>query len=546
MSYIELADGWKTPKLGDDESERLDALRNLQVLDTKAEKTFDRITETIAKNLKVPVSLVSLVDEDRQWFKSCYGIDVEQTSREQSFCAHAVATHELLHVPDATKDDRFRGNTLVTEQPNIRFYLGAPLIDKNGYALGSLCAIDVVPRHDITDEQLLLIQTMADLVVDQLELRVSNKRITEANLAKSTFFAGMSHEIRTPLNGIIGAASLIDRTELESKQARYVDAIIGSGKMLLEIINEILDFSKIENGSIELHETSSDLKKLVSNQLELLSSLTEEKEQICTLSYDDSIPNLVVLDETRIQQIISNLVSNAIKFTPSGGDIYVRIKLDGDNILFEVEDNGVGISPEQMNKIFVAYEQILEHRKHTKNAGTGLGLAISKYLVKLMHGHMGVDSEEGKGSKFWFKVPLIEACDDALKQHKDKEIETIAQHFDANVLLVEDVATNQFIITSMLESIGCHVDLAENGQVALDKVKDTNYDFVFMDCNMPVMDGYDATREIRNLDISQPKIIALTANAFKEDKEKCLNAGMDLFISKPVDVQKILETLNSA
>lgn len=547
IDYIILKDGWKVPRPNSNEAERLEALRKLNILDTPAEESFDKITKIIGQSLGVPIALISLVDEDRQWFKSCYGIDATQTSRNASFCAHAIVKPSILHVPDALEDERYRENILVTDEPNIRFYLGAPLVTKDGYALGSLCAIDTVPRYDITVNQLNLIETLAELVMTQLELRINKQRLEDAHNSKSAFFAGMSHEIRTPMNGIMGAATLLKNAKLPESEEKYVNTILSSGRMLLEIIDEVLDFAKMESQQLTLHEIDFNLHESCTQQIELLKTIADEKDIEVTLNIDDKLPQYVFADETRIKQVLSNIIGNAIKFTDPQGYVKIDFSQDEENMLtISIADNGAGIAQDQIDNIFVAYEQILEHRKHSKSAGTGLGLAITKYLIEIMGGTIAVESEVDVGTCFTINIPLkvSELNEEDIKENQPTHILTQLDK-TPEVLLVEDVITNQFIVTSLLEQIGCKVDLAENGQEALDKVQEKHYDAVFMDCHMPVMDGYEATTEIRKLSIEQPKIIAMTANAFQEDRDRCFASGMDNFISKPVDMQKVIDVLNS-
>ncbi|MEC9235397.1 MAG: ATP-binding protein, partial [Pseudomonadota bacterium] len=255
---------------------------------------------------------------------------------------------------------------------------------------------------------------------------------------------------------------------------------------------------------------------------------------------------IVKLDETRIKQILSNLIGNAIKFTDPNGEVHLSLtQLEHDRLKIEVRDNGAGIAEKELDKIFTAYQQILEHRKKTNKTGTGLGLAITKHLVERMNGTIDVESKVGVGTKFTIMLPYEIGTkeEEILSGYDTPNLKDI--NLDAHVLLVEDVLTNQFIISNILEKLGCHVDIADNGKVALDKIQQVEYDLVFMDCNMPEMDGYEATRLIRKLtNIKQPRIIALTAHAFKEDEEKCLKAGMDTFMTKPLEINKVIQILN--
>jgi CheY-like chemotaxis protein/anti-sigma regulatory factor (Ser/Thr protein kinase) len=388
--------------------------------------------------------------------------------------------------------------------------------------------------------------SFANLVVKLLELRISHKKVENADTSKSAFFASMSHEIRTPMNGIIGAATLLKNSDPNDTQSRYIDTILSSGRMLLEIIDELLDFAKIENNSLPLHITSFNLRRACEQQVDLLQTIAQEKNIELSLTFDDNIPNIVKLDETRIKQILSNLIGNAIKFTDPNGEVHLSLtQLEHDRLKIEVRDNGAGIAEKELDKIFTAYQQILEHRKKTNKTGTGLGLAITKHLVERMNGTIDVESKVGVGTKFTIMLPYEIGTkeEEILSGYDTPNLKDI--NLDAHVLLVEDVLTNQFIISNILEKLGCHVDIADNGKVALDKIQQVEYDLVFMDCNMPEMDGYEATRLIRKLtNIKQPRIIALTAHAFKEDEEKCLKAGMDTFMTKPLEINKVIQILN--
>ena len=278
----------------------------------------------------------------------------------------------------------------------------------------------------------------------------------------------------------------------------------------------------------------------------MLQTIAQEKNIELSLTFDDNIPNIVKLDETRIKQILSNLIGNAIKFTDPNGEVHLSLtQLEHDRLKIEVRDNGAGIAEKELDKIFTAYQQILEHRKKTNKTGTGLGLAITKHLVERMNGTIDVESKVGVGTKFTIMLPYEIGTkeEEILSGYDTPNLKDI--NLDAHVLLVEDVLTNQFIISNILEKLGCHVDIADNGKVALDKIQQVEYDLVFMDCNMPEMDGYEATRLIRKLtNIKQPRIIALTAHAFKEDEEKCLKAGMDTFMTKPLEINKVIQILN--
>jgi CheY-like chemotaxis protein len=289
------------------------------------------------------------------------------------------------------------------------------------------------------------------------------------------------------------------------------------------------------------------LRRAIEEQLALLKPMAQEKDLDLVLDFDADVPDYIVGDEVRIRQILSNLIGNAIKFTPDG---MIRLQVargreDG-TLQFVVSDTGIGMPTDKLDHIFDTFTQIYT-RGARKAQGTGLGLAICKHLVEMMGGAIRVESTEGLGSTFsyWIRYDLPSLEDvDALERELDIRPSGDNAHFTAHILVVEDVATNQFVITDMLEDLGCTVDLADNGAEGVEKVATTSYDLVFMDCQMPVMDGFEATRDIRNAGHTQLPIVALTANALKGDREKCLEAGMDGFVSKPVSRTEIIEVLN--
>ncbi len=389
------------------------------------------------------------------------------------------------------------------------------------------------------------------------DLQESLAKAEQANRAKGDFLANMSHELRTPMNGVLGMASLLADTPLNDEQKEYVSTINSSGESLLMLLNDILDFSKIEAGALELEHIAFNFTDAMRKTANLLRPQAIKKGVELRVDYESQDALYIWGDSGRMRQIIMNLLGNAIKFTDRG---YVRLKADihesdeGCKLHVCVEDTGMGIPAHKMGEIFDKFTQG-DTSVTRKYGGTGLGLAITKHLVNLMGGTIGVESAEGKGSSFWFAIPCTRAhasdelvTIDYLRQYVDKDT-TKMPIGKARALLVDDYAVNQIFAEKLLRKFGfTQIDKATDGLEALLKCNDITYDIIFMDCQMPKLDGYIATREIRARAPAGEKstpIVAMTANAMMGDREKCLNAGMDDYLSKPLraeHLKKILQT----
>lgn len=368
----------------------------------------------------------------------------------------------------------------------------------------------------------------------------------QANLAKSEFLAVMSHEIRTPMNGILGTVQLLEHSPLNAEQTQDLMTIRNSGDALLVLIDEILDFSKIEAGKLELESRDFDLRAEIETTLALYKPVIEGNGLQLQVYFEEPLQRWVKGDSTRLRQILSNLISNAIKFTEHGA---IRVTLHtqplGDNGLRlqgSVTDSGIGIPAERLSRLFQAFSQV-DVSTTRRYGGTGLGLAICSRLCKAMNGEITVRSQPGLGSTFAFEIEMGMAHTPVSLGANPTE-SAPATLPSLTVLVVEDNPVNQKIALSLLARLGIVADLAEDGRQAVDRVTNGRYDIVLMDMQMPVLDGIDATREIRSLDLPrQPWIIALTANAFETDRDRCIQAGMDDFLSKPFRIDLLRERL---
>ncbi|MGJ8649426.1 MAG: ATP-binding protein [Opitutaceae bacterium] len=428
---------------------------------------------------------------------------------------------------------------------------------------GRKLALSMMEDAEIARNQLELVNARLNEVIQQAEQSARSADI--ANKAKSDFLATMSHEIRTPLNGVIGFMEMLLGTELNSEQREYAETVRSSGEALMALINDVLDFSKIESGHLNLEVRDFHLTRMLRDTTSVFFNDTAKKGINLQVDIDERIPRQVLGDENRLRQIITNLLANAVKFTHEGSvllsvDCYSLSEEEGVcEIEFEVRDTGIGMNKQQLQRLFRPFSQG-DTSTTRKYGGTGLGLAICKRLAEAMGGRVWVTSKEGEGTSFFTRLPLkistqVEPEIPAKEAKVVKVLDTgdsdakPGELYPLTIAVAEDNAANQRVLMIMLKRLGWQAAFSENGAQLIDHLKGNPVDLVFMDLQMPVMDGIEATARIREGEAGEAhkdvKIIALTANALQGDEERCLEAGMNAYMSKPIKLEVLRKTILS-
>ncbi len=553
------------------------------VSSTRGEDFFTAITQNLAKAINADFTFISRLnpgDDSVRTLAFCCGRepgDNFQYDLLDTPC-HEVLSKEVCIYP--SNICALYPKDILLQEMGIEGYIGTPLVNHRGERLGLVVAL-YKNRINNPDVASTLFQLFADRIAAEIEnfelqralhtsmdtlrdyrnelehkveertseLVAAMQQAKSANEAKSNFLAKMSHEIRTPISGVLGMAELMSDTTLDATQQHYLEAMVGSGEMLLTVINDILDYSKIEAGRIELENIPVNIEDMI-QQVTLPFKLKPKSQISLTIHIDKGLPKVVEADPVRLQQVLVNLLSNAFKFTAKGS---IRLSVSSNaeqQLVFAIQDTGIGIDKEKLAQLFDPFRQADESITR-QFGGTGLGLCICRGLAKMMCGDIHVESTPGKGSCFNFLLPLVASARRSTKSATQAIASTDKNIEQLHVLVAEDNAVNQIVITGLLKRHGIEAVVVENGQLALDQLTSENreYDLVFMDCEMPVMDGLTATRLIRSWEVSKGlspiTIFALTAHVLPYLINECQDAGMNGHLGKPINTERLSSILQN-
>lgn len=526
----------KIADLPKNEKERLKTLFSYGILDTEHEKAFDDLTILASEICECPIAMISLVDAKRQWYKSRIGVDIDCTTRDVAFCAHAILQDEIFEVRDTMLDERFADNPLVTNSPHIRFYAGAPLKSPSGLNIGTICVASDRPKT-LSSKQSKSLLTLATSVMSLLELKLQSTKLILANSYKESFLSNISHDVRTPLNAIIGLSDLLTKNVELAAQFPAVTENLSqidlSGKQMLKTLNALLEVGKIDAGVLNLeitHSDPSDYIKFVVNNLMIKAN---EKSIKVDVQIANDIPKTVAIDEAKFGCVLSNIINNAIKFSHSNSKVIVSASVLNETLILKVVDSGIGIQTEKIPYLFNQFAQITGQSQN--NEGSGLGLSITKGLVELMHGHIDVQSKNKVGTTVTVSLPYKNVPTPSSSNIQTKNIPDTT-----NILVVEDNKVNQMVIAALLGAIPVQFKIVGAGEEAVTFGTNADFDLVLMDIHLPGISGIEATRRLRANKVKIP-ILALTADVYRSSREKAL---FDSFLTKPIALDQLVDAIS--
>ncbi|WP_054929918.1 ATP-binding protein [Paraburkholderia caribensis] len=521
------------------ERKRLHRLHSFEILDTPAESPFDAITRLAAMSLRAPIALINFIDETRQWSKSAWGMQPRPVSRTDSLCAHALLTGDMLVIPNATQDDRFRDHPQVVGEPKVVFYAGAVLKTSDGAGLGTLCAIDHEP-HQVTDDETSALRTLANCAVVYLEGRQASSRLADAQSRLQTaarnrdeFLAMLAHELRAPLAPIHTAVEVLARPEATDAQRSWAQQILRRHiHYMSQIVDNLLSASLVSRGAVALTLEPVRLRELVDRAVELSEAGVVKGVHRLSIDVDDAL--YVNADTTQCPLIIAHLLKNAATYTPPGGRIDVSVQASDADVALRVHDTGVGISSTELEEIFELFRQTERSLARTPG-GMGLGLTLARKLAELHGGVLVAHSDGlGRGSEFTLTLrraepvtaPVILESEDALTATP------------MSVLVIDDNHDTADAIALYFELSGHETRVAYRAAEALAIVDNWVPDVVLSDIGLPDVNGYELVRAFRKLErLKATTFVAITGYA--DDRTAALEAGFDVHMPKPVDAGRL-------
>ncbi|MCW7483101.1 hybrid sensor histidine kinase/response regulator [Leptospira kanakyensis] len=524
------------------ETLRLSALKGLEILDTPEEEMFDEITRLASLICEAPISLVSLVDETRQWFKSHHGLEDRETPRSLAFCAHAILGDGPFVVPNAKEDIRFYNNPYVLESPNVMFYAGIPLALGDQIKLGTLCVIDNKPR-ELNGEQMQMLNLLAKQTIRLLQMRKATERLEieklaaeKATAAKRDFIAAISHDIRNPLNSLLGMSEMIRETELNPTILGYVDHIKNAGEVILHLVNDTIEISRLEENVSVLKNEWFELRECLDILNSFFTAETKRKK-VDFFLHNQAGSNLTIhSDKRKLEKIFWNLTANAVKFTNKGNitfTVRLETKTEENGILhIEVKDTGPGISPEVKDRLFQKYNEFVP--EGCGISGSGLGLSIVKLSLEEMGGEVEVESKLGEGSTFKVKIPILWKSKKNETQTTNTNSKSKLPSFakPQKVLIADDNDLNRKVLRSYLKPLGFEITESNNGIDTEKELTNTSYDIAFLDIEMPGKHGTEIAKGLAEKP-NRPVLFACTGLCMPEEKNHILSSGFEYFMPKP-------------
>jgi len=529
-----------------------------------AGETFDDFAALAAQVCNAPIAFISIADGGRHRIQASVGWPFRPTTYDAALCDHALFSADgVLAVEDAGGDPRFSTDPLVVGPPHLASFAAVRVLSPEGLPLGTICVADRRPRAyapaSLKGLQRLARQLESHLSMraavaelhDELAARVlapgaadgellrAHEAAMAASRLQSEFIANVSHEIRTPINGVLGLTCALLDTHLTGLQREYGEGVKQSAEALLDIVNDILDLSKIEAGKLTIERIPFDVRRTLTRVIEPVATRARGKGLFVHVNIGADVPARILGDPVRFGQLVLNFLDNAVKFT-SQGRIAVDVQVvagwsSTGQLRVAVSDTGIGLATDKHTAVFEKFMQA-DSSTTRQYGGSGLGLAICRQLVSLMDGEIGVESELGKGATFWFALPLTAAPDPISDDVEDRPVAASPREgAGLRALVAEDNAVNRMVARLFLEKAGLAVDQVENGLEAIRRLETGHYDVVFLDCQMPGLDGYETARRIRSMPgLERLPIVALTASAMSGDRERCLEAGMSDYLSKPL------------